>query len=101
MAFGVKRAELMRWKQAIENGQIAFLTHYWYDARFPNYTTVTKVGCADLHKLEAWCLKHRLNPSYIHHHKTYPHFDLMGPRQLDILKKEGQWEQVERFKLDT
>lgn len=101
MAFGIKREELNRWKQNIKDGHIAFLTHYWYDERFPHYTTVTKVGCANLRQLEAWCLAHCLNPRYIHHHKAYPHFDLIGPRQLDILKKEGQWSHIERFQLDT
>lgn len=99
MAFGIKRDELNRWKQTIKEGHIAFLTHYWHDPRFPNYKTVTKVGCADLQKLEAWCLSHRLNPRYIHQHKAYPHFDLIGPRQSDILRKEGQWEQIRRFQL--
>ncbi len=42
MAFGVKREELNRWKQAVKRGEIAFLTHYWLDDRFPEAKTVTK-----------------------------------------------------------
>jgi hypothetical protein len=29
----------------------------------------------------------------------YPHFDLIGPRQKEILMKEQLWDQIERFKL--
>ena len=54
MAFGVKREELQRWKQDVEAGKIAFLTHYWIDDRFPGCNTVTKVGCCDLEKLAKW-----------------------------------------------
>ena len=45
MAFGIKRHELNEWKRKTLNGEIAFLTHYWYDQRFPEYYSVTKVGC--------------------------------------------------------
>lgn len=54
MAFGVKREELNRWKQAVKRGEIAFLTHYWLDDRFPEARTVTKAGCADIDKLVQW-----------------------------------------------
>lgn len=54
MAFGVKREELNRWKQAVKRGEIAFLTHYWLDDRFPEAKTVTKAGCADIDKLIQW-----------------------------------------------
>lgn len=54
MAFGVKREELNRWKQAVKRGEIAFLTHYWLDDRFPEAKTVTKAGCADIDKLVQW-----------------------------------------------
>lgn len=54
MAFGVKREELNRWKQAVKRGEIAFLTHYWLDDRFPGARTVTKAGCADIDKLVQW-----------------------------------------------
>jgi hypothetical protein len=99
MAFGIKRAELKQWKEAVTRGEIAFLTHYWYDERFPGITSVTKVGCSDLQRLTAWCLTHGLNPKYIHHRPPFPHYDLMGTKQREVLRKEQQWEQVTRFKL--
>ncbi|USG63331.1 hypothetical protein NDK47_14160 [Brevibacillus ruminantium] len=99
MAFGITRAELSQWKQRVTRGEIAFLTHYWLDARFPGVTTVTKVGCADLLKLKAWCEQHSLNPAYIHQRPPFPHFDLIGPRQKEILIKEELWEHISRFRL--
>ncbi|KPC98263.1 hypothetical protein LR69_03534 [Geobacillus sp. BCO2] len=51
MAFGIRRHELAAWKEKVKRGEIAFLTHYWYDERFPHCTTVTKVGCADVENL--------------------------------------------------
>lgn len=99
VAFGIKRPELMRWKQAVTRGEIAFLTHYWFDPRFPNSNTVTKVGCSDLDKLRAWCVSHRLDPEYIHHHDSFPHFDLIGAEQIRVMQQEGQWEQIRRFDL--
>ncbi|SFL74626.1 hypothetical protein SAMN03159341_109120 [Paenibacillus sp. 1_12] len=99
MAFGIKRAELQIWKAAVTRGEIAFLTHYWLDPRFPNINTVTKVGCSDLVKLTAWCKAHNLNPDYIHDRQPYPHYDLIGPRQKEILKQEQLWHHLERFKL--
>ncbi|MGZ9586059.1 hypothetical protein [Paenibacillus marinisediminis] len=99
MAFGVSREELAAWKQAVLRGDIAFLTHYWIDNRFPQYTTVTKVGCSDLDKLTSWCRSHDLNPRYIHHRPPYPHFDLIGPRQKIILEQEGLVSHIERFRL--
>ena len=48
MAFGISRKELTEWKQAIDQGKIAFITHYWLDERFPGINTVTKVGCKDI-----------------------------------------------------
>ena len=44
MAFGIKKEEVKQWKRAINNGEIAFLTHYWLDDRFKACNTVTKVG---------------------------------------------------------
>jgi hypothetical protein len=101
LAFGIKRHELQQWKEAVARGEIAFLTHYWIDPRFPGITTVTKVGCADKTRLKAWCLRHGLNPAYIHNRSSYPHFDLLGPKQSEILRTEEQWSQLERFKLDN
>lgn len=99
MAFGIDREELSRWKKAVSQGEIAFLTHYWIDPRFPDMTTVTKVGCSDLARLTRWCEDHGLPAQYIHHRSSFPHFDLMGPRQQEILQKEGLWDQLERFKM--
>lgn len=99
MAFGIRRHELQQWKEAVSRGEIAFLTHYWTDPRFPHVKTVTKVGCSDLMRLSEWCRGFGLNPAYIHHRPPFPHFDLLGPAQRVILAKEGQWAQIERFKL--
>jgi hypothetical protein len=90
VAFGIKRRELMEWKRKVAEGQIAFLTHYWLDDRFPNYKTVTKVGCRDLEKLILWGKKHGLKPEWIDgRNKDFPHYDLLGERQVEILTKEG------------
>ncbi|MZQ87171.1 hypothetical protein GQF01_34160 [Paenibacillus sp. 5J-6] len=99
MAFGIKRDELYRWKDAVSRGEIAFLTHYWLDDRFAGVTTVTKVGCSNLERLTNWCVSHGLDPTYIHHSPSYPHYDLFGSIQKKILVLEQQWEQIERFHL--
>lgn len=99
MAFGINREELTRWKKAVSAGEIAFLTHYWLDPRFPGMTTVTKVGCSDLTRLTYWCEENGLLTKYIHNRSPFPHFDLLGPKQAEILRKEGLWEQLERFKM--
>lgn len=99
MAFGVKRDELIAWKKKVKNGEIAFLTHYWLDDRFPNSKTVTKVGCANVEKLKEWGRKYGLKPEWIHKDEKYPHFDLIGKFQKDILVQEGIMDQIERFKL--
>lgn len=99
MAFGVKREELNAWKEAVSRGEIAFLTHFWLDSRFPGITTVTKVGCSDLHRLTLWCTDHGLPSEYIHNRSPFPHFDLIGPKQSEILRQEQLWDQLERFKL--
>lgn len=99
MAFGIKRKELEAWKQEVLAGNIAFLTHYWLDPRFPNIKTVTKVGCSDLERLTTWCIQYELPPQHIHKRFLFPHFDLIGPKQIDILLEEGYREQLERFKL--
>lgn len=97
MAFGIDRAELKAWKQAVNKGEIAYLTHYWYDPRFPEFKTVTKVGCSDMDRLVSWCKENGLNPRYIHHRSLFPHFDLIGPKQKEILQKERLWHHLERF----
>ncbi|MCM2980209.1 hypothetical protein M3599_04610 [Niallia circulans] len=90
MAFGLKKKELIEWKRKIDNGEIAFLTHYWLDDRFPGCKTVTKVGCADLEKLKNWGKKYGLKEEWIHYrHDGYSHFDLLGDTQKKILKEEG------------
>lgn len=100
MAFGIKRHELNEWKRKTLNGEIAFLTHYWYDQRFPEYYSVTKVGCKSIPKLIEWGKKYNLNPKWIHNGK-YPHFDLIGERQVTILKSEGLYEHIEKFNLQN
>ncbi|MBB4825981.1 hypothetical protein HNO89_003218 [Sporosarcina luteola] len=97
MAFGIDRQELTAWKQAVRDGQIAFLTHYWIDDRFPGCKTVTKVGCSDLAKLIRWGETYGLKPEWIDHRKDYPHFDLFGRQEQNILKAEGKTGQLQRF----
>jgi hypothetical protein len=97
VAFGLRRDELKKWKTKVEKGEIAFLTHYWLDERFPGCTSVTKVGCADIDKLIAWGQNYNLNPDWIHRDEKYPHFDLFGERQKEILIKEGIEEQLRHF----
>ncbi|GAB6988843.1 hypothetical protein [Paenibacillus pini] len=101
MAFGIHRNELNMWKEAVNRGEIAYLTHYWLDKRFPGMKTVTKVGCSDLARLTAWCIAHDLPPQYIHNRSPFPHFDLIGPKQIEILRQEQVWDQLERFQLLT
>ncbi len=95
MAFGIKRKDLLVWKKKIDSGEIAFLTHYWLDDRFPGAKTVTKVGCNNLEKLAEWGRGHGLKPEWIHHRRDgYSHFDLIGERQAEILQKEGFFENL-------
>lgn len=99
MAFGITRRELQLWKEAVLREEIAFLTHYWEDKRFPDCSTVTKVGCANIVKLTEWGKKYNLLPEWIDLHGTYPHFDVFGHTQLEILREEQQFEHIERFLL--
>ncbi|GKV64508.1 MULTISPECIES: hypothetical protein [unclassified Sporosarcina] len=98
MAFGIKRQELQAWKEAVSRGEIAFLTHYWLDDRFPGVNTVTKAGCCDIEKLISWGRQYGLRPEWMHAREKYPHFDLLGERQMEILKAEQRLEQLLRFK---
>ncbi|WP_096200610.1 hypothetical protein [Bacillus sp. FJAT-45350] len=98
MAFGIKRKELLDWKLRVKNGEIAFITHYWIDERYPNITTVTKVGCSNIEKLSKWGEKYNIPSHRIHHRKDYPHFDLLGERQVKILKEENMLQQLNRFR---
>lgn len=97
MAFGITREELIAWKKAVQSGEIAFLTHYWVDDRFPGCNTVTKAGCADLSKLVQWGAKYGLKAEWIDLREDYPHFDLFGKIEREILRKEGFSSQLERF----
>lgn len=99
MAFGIKREELNAWKASVARGETAFLTHYWFDARFPQFNTVTKVGNANMERLKEWCIANGLNPKYIHNRPPFPHFDLMGSKQREILKKENLTLHLERFRI--
>jgi len=99
MAFGIRRAELQAWKKAVSEGEMAFLTHYWLDERFPGCKTVTKAGCADIDNLVEWGKQYGLKREWIDMRDDYPHFDLFGKHERDILLKEGLTEQLERFDL--
>lgn len=99
MAFGITRKELNEWKMRVNNGEIAFLTHFWYDPRFPQYHAVTKVGCKSKKRLIDWGKENGLKEEWIHDHKEFPHFDLLGERQLKILEKYGLEDYISRFNL--
>ncbi|YCA45355.1 hypothetical protein M1E11_09300 [Bacillus sp. JZ8] len=97
MAFGIKRKELENWKRAVEEGEIAFLTHYWLDDRFPNAKTVTKVGCSNIERLIAWGKKYDLPKKAVDNRSGYPHFDLLEEKQIEIMTKENRLDQLKRF----
>ncbi|MFC4356235.1 hypothetical protein ACFO0S_14335 [Chryseomicrobium palamuruense] len=97
MAFGINRQELINWKRKIEAGEIAILTHYWLDSRFPESTSVTKVGCSDLSKLAEWGREYNLKKEWIDRKEGYPHYDLFGEIQERVLREEGMNEQYDRF----
>jgi hypothetical protein len=97
MAFGLKRHELVAWREAVSRGEIAFLTHYWLDDRFPGCKTVTKVGCADVERLIKWGMQYGLKPEWIDYKEAYPHFDLFGMHQVAILRKENMLDHLQRF----
>ncbi|MFC0524991.1 hypothetical protein ACFFGV_15535 [Pontibacillus salicampi] len=98
MAFGVTKQELAEWKRKVKQGDIAFLTHYWLDDRFPDAKTVTKVGSCNQDKLIAWGKQYNLQAHWIHEN-PYPHFDVMGEKQLEVLRSEGLTEHIKRFNL--
>lgn len=98
MAFGIKRSELWQWKKQVNEGKISIITHYWQDDRFPGCTTVTKIGCANIDKLISWGEQYSLKSRWIHQN-AYPHFDVFGEKQKEILKQEEKVEQLRRFKL--
>lgn len=88
MAFGIKKEELNRWKSVVMSGEVALLTHYWYDERFPQYNTVTKAGCSDREKLIHWGKRHGLKEEWLHERARFPHFDLIGKWEKNILENE-------------
>lgn len=90
MAFGVTKTELAAWKEEAEKGRVAFLTHFWYDSRFPQYKTVTKAACKDKSRLIAWGKKYNLKREWIHVDDHFPHFDLIGNAEKEILLAEGR-----------
>lgn len=98
MAFGIKKAELELWKKKVTNGEIAILTHYWQDQRFPEETTVTKVGCSSILRLMAWGNQYGLKEEWIHY-SNYPHFDLFGEKQKEVLLSENRHDDIIRFNL--
>lgn len=100
MAFGIKRKELNDWKEKVKQGnEVVFITHYWIHPKFPGIKTVTKAGCANLNVLEKWGNRYGLKSEWIHKREEFPHFDLIGEMQVEILLKEGVLDQVERFSL--
>ena|SRR5690625_3768537 len=99
MAFGISRKELNNWKSLVLSGEIAFITHYWQDARFKDCHTVTKVGCKDIHRLIEWGYMYDLKKEWIDPHPLYPHFDLFGETQKKILLNEGLVKHIQRFNL--
>jgi hypothetical protein len=99
MAFGIKRDELKDWKQKVTRGKIAFLTHFWLHPRYPGITTVTKAGCSDLERLVDWGISNGLKKEWIHLHDEFPHFDLIGDKQKEILHKENLLDQIKRFRI--
>ncbi|MRX70717.1 hypothetical protein GJU40_00850 [Bacillus lacus] len=100
MAFGINRTELKKWKKTAKKGEIAILTHYWLDERFPDAHCVTKVGCCDVEKLEEWGTRFGLDPKWIDNHPEYPHFDLFGEKQLEILSAYKKEEMMKRFRIN-
>jgi hypothetical protein len=97
MAFGINRSQLIKWKSEVEAGQIAFITHFWLDSRFPDEKSVTKVGCSNLQKLILWGSRYGLKAEWIHERDTYPHFDLIGDKQRTIMEQEGRIKELQKF----
>ncbi|PBB04859.1 MULTISPECIES: hypothetical protein [Salimicrobium] len=99
MAFGIGKEELRKWKRDVRAGNIAILTHYWLDDRFPGCDTVTKVGCSDIEKLAEWGGQYGLKKEWIDRKEGFPHYDLFGRHQFTILKAENRNDHIERFRL--
>src|SRR5699024_4968534 len=101
MAFGLTRFELNKWKEEVNSGVIAIITHYWQDNRFPNATTVTKVGCSDLNKLIECDNKYYLHPEWILYRQDYPHIDLFSITHNNVIINEKKFKQINKFNLNT
>ncbi|MDQ0482985.1 hypothetical protein [Guptibacillus hwajinpoensis] len=99
MAFGLSKRELAEWKEKVASGEVALLTHFWYDPRFPEYKTVTKAGCSNKATLARWGEKYGLKSEWMHDREEFPHFDLLGDDQFRILQSEGLNSHINRFNL--
>ncbi|MCA0990334.1 hypothetical protein [Pseudalkalibacillus hwajinpoensis] len=99
MAFGLSKGELAEWKAKVRRGEIALLTHFWYDPRFPQFHSVTKAGCSDKEKLAKWGQQYGLKREWMHEREMFPHFDLLGDDQIRILEQEGLCSHIQRFRL--
>lgn len=80
--------------------EVAFLTHYWLDDRYPDVKTVTKAGCANIEKLAEWGKQYGLKKEWIDKRSEFPHFDLLGEKQIMILKQEKLSSHIKRFRLE-
>lgn len=101
MAFGISKKELADWKNRAASGKVALITHYWYDPRYPEFHTVTKAACADHDKLLAWGKQFGFQPHWIHYREEYSHFDIRGPKQIEVLEACGHSEAITRFRLSS
>ncbi|MGD6816036.1 hypothetical protein ACQCVE_03040 [Metabacillus sp. 113a] len=101
MAFGIKREDLQQWKRAVARGEIAFLTHFWQDDRFPEAKSVTKAGCSDIRKLADWGKGFGLQEQWIDSRSDFPHFDLMGAKQAEVLMHYKMYKTMQKFKIYT
>jgi hypothetical protein len=97
VAFGIKKSQLITWKKEVAAGEIAFITHFWLDPRFPKDKSVTKVGCSNLEKLTEWGEQYGLKAEWIHEREAYPHFDLIGDKQRMIMMQEGRLNEIAKF----
>ncbi|MTH51848.1 hypothetical protein GKZ89_00405 [Bacillus mangrovi] len=99
MAFGITKAEIEEWKKKVADGEVALLTHFWKDERFPHSHAVTKAGCRDLGKLAEWGNRFGLDEKWIDRRSSYPHYDLMGAIQIKVLEHYGRNDIIHKFKL--
>jgi hypothetical protein len=99
MAFGITRTELIHWKEKVLRGEVALLTHFWLHPRYPGIKTVTKAGCADINTLLQWGQAYGLERKHLHIRHEFPHFDLIGDKQREVLMREKLWDQIRRFRI--